>query len=295
MQSLAGVLLMVLTGDAGQGALLAPGAAVDPSLARALQQLQHNRLCTLLQQGSATSLAGACTADRQQQSRVVSPQLTAALDRCCEQALQQVLACWQWGSAANSDAGCSNRSCAGPSDPGMDIGGSYHGRADGAAAGVHAAELGSAAISDAGRNRSAVPELSSSQPLWRGLRRLARHKQSLPAAGISPQGRPASQQLEQQDGFDWSRLLTALQQAAQSAAVCQQLQRLKSQQPPAAYLCPISHELMKEPVVASDGHTYEKQAITEWIQVRMVAVLWIIIYRQLTTLQRCGLLPWTTL
>lgn len=48
VQSLAGVLLMLLTGNAGQGALLAPGAAVDPSLARALQQLQHNRLCRLL-------------------------------------------------------------------------------------------------------------------------------------------------------------------------------------------------------------------------------------------------------
>ncbi|CAG2166909.1 unnamed protein product [Oppiella nova] len=29
--------------------------------------------------------------------------------------------------------------------------------------------------------------------------------------------------------------------------------------------CPITHEIMKEPVVAADGYTYEREAITEWI------------------------------
>lgn len=188
-------------------------------------------------------------------------------DRCCEQVLQQVLACWQWGSAANRGAGCSSRSCAGPSDPGLEHGGNLE-TANSAPAGAHAPELGTATADDAGRGCSAVPKLSSSQRLWQGLQWLARRKRSPPAAGISPQDRPTPQQLERQDGFDWPQLLTALRQVAQSAAVCERLQRVKSQQPPAAYLCPISHELMKEPVVASDGHTYEKQAITEWIQVR---------------------------
>ena len=38
--------------------------------------------------------------------------------------------------------------------------------------------------------------------------------------------------------------------------------------PPAAqdvFLCPITHELMRDPVVALDGHTYERDAITQWI------------------------------
>lgn len=34
---------------------------------------------------------------------------------------------------------------------------------------------------------------------------------------------------------------------------------------PNEYLCPITGGLMLDPVVASDGHTYERQAITEWL------------------------------
>ena len=31
-------------------------------------------------------------------------------------------------------------------------------------------------------------------------------------------------------------------------------------------LCPISHEVMTEPVVAGDGHTYERKNIEEWLR-----------------------------
>lgn len=34
---------------------------------------------------------------------------------------------------------------------------------------------------------------------------------------------------------------------------------------PKHFLCPITHEVLQEPVVASDGFTYEKQAITKWL------------------------------
>ena len=30
--------------------------------------------------------------------------------------------------------------------------------------------------------------------------------------------------------------------------------------------CPISHEIMTDPVVASDGHTYERNNIKEWLR-----------------------------
>lgn len=33
---------------------------------------------------------------------------------------------------------------------------------------------------------------------------------------------------------------------------------------PIEFLCPITHEIMLEPVICSDGFTYEKRAITEW-------------------------------
>jgi hypothetical protein len=34
------------------------------------------------------------------------------------------------------------------------------------------------------------------------------------------------------------------------------------------FICPILHERMKEPVVAADGHTYERQAIEKWMTLR---------------------------
>lgn len=37
---------------------------------------------------------------------------------------------------------------------------------------------------------------------------------------------------------------------------------------PRQLLCPITHELMEEPVIAEDGHTYEKAAIVEWFRNR---------------------------
>lgn len=32
------------------------------------------------------------------------------------------------------------------------------------------------------------------------------------------------------------------------------------------FICPITYELMREPVVAFDGHTYEKSAIEKWLK-----------------------------
>jgi hypothetical protein len=32
------------------------------------------------------------------------------------------------------------------------------------------------------------------------------------------------------------------------------------------YLCPILQEIMTDPVIAADGHTYQRESITAWIQ-----------------------------
>ena len=34
---------------------------------------------------------------------------------------------------------------------------------------------------------------------------------------------------------------------------------------PKDYLCPITLEIMIVPVVAADGHSYEREAIREWL------------------------------
>ena len=36
-------------------------------------------------------------------------------------------------------------------------------------------------------------------------------------------------------------------------------------QVPAQYRCPISQELMEDPVATSDGHTYERREIFRWL------------------------------
>jgi len=33
-----------------------------------------------------------------------------------------------------------------------------------------------------------------------------------------------------------------------------------------AFLCPITHDIMRDPVVCADGHTYERSAIEHWLQ-----------------------------
>ena len=54
--------------------------------------------------------------------------------------------------------------------------------------------------------------------------------------------------------------------AAELAAGQRTLDRLECEAPPAAYCCPITQELMADPVFTSDGHTYERHAIEEWLR-----------------------------
>lgn len=42
--------------------------------------------------------------------------------------------------------------------------------------------------------------------------------------------------------------------------------RLKGMKIRDEFICPITYELMREPVVASDGHTYERNAIEKWLK-----------------------------
>jgi len=37
-------------------------------------------------------------------------------------------------------------------------------------------------------------------------------------------------------------------------------------EPPTEFLCPITLELMEDPVLAADGHTYEREVIVSWLQ-----------------------------
>jgi len=48
-------------------------------------------------------------------------------------------------------------------------------------------------------------------------------------------------------------------------------QRMKGMKIRDEFICPITCELMREPVVASDGHTYEKSAIEKWLKTNNIS------------------------
>ena len=39
----------------------------------------------------------------------------------------------------------------------------------------------------------------------------------------------------------------------------------REEEPPADFICPITTELMSDPVMAADGHSYERSAIERWL------------------------------
>ena len=42
---------------------------------------------------------------------------------------------------------------------------------------------------------------------------------------------------------------------------------------PDEYKCPITYEMMRDPVFAADGHTYERDAISKWLEKRQTSPL----------------------
>ena len=56
-----------------------------------------------------------------------------------------------------------------------------------------------------------------------------------------------------------------LENAKLTAKIEQYQQQLTTCTVPEEYLCPITFEVMEEPVIAEDGHTYEREAIAAWL------------------------------
>ena len=63
-----------------------------------------------------------------------------------------------------------------------------------------------------------------------------------------------------------ARAPTPTAEAATAAA-----RRVTAPEPPDEFVCPISQELMLEPVLATDGHTYERQHIERWFEQRLTS------------------------
>mmetsp|Transcript_60561 Transcript_60561/g.100526 ORF Transcript_60561/g.100526 Transcript_60561/m.100526 type:complete len:393 (-) Transcript_60561:135-1313(-) len=60
--------------------------------------------------------------------------------------------------------------------------------------------------------------------------------------------------------------LTLPRLAAEVASAKDYIGRIEDATPPVAFVCSITQEVMLDPVVTADGHTYERSAITEWLK-----------------------------
>jgi len=60
----------------------------------------------------------------------------------------------------------------------------------------------------------------------------------------------------------------SVQSKAKSAAT-KKVSRKRKRAPdrPASHYCPISHELMTDPVIAPDGHSYDRPMLERWLRV----------------------------
>ena len=53
---------------------------------------------------------------------------------------------------------------------------------------------------------------------------------------------------------------------AEATSTQRQMTAEKEEEVPDAFRCPILFELMRDPVICVDGHTYERSAIEEWLR-----------------------------
>ena len=66
-------------------------------------------------------------------------------------------------------------------------------------------------------------------------------------------------QMKKPEARRFLKLVTARKSAATT---------LPQEQPPSEYTCPISHELMVDPVCTASGQTYERDAISQWLRTK---------------------------
>ncbi|KAK9504366.1 hypothetical protein O3M35_010714 [Rhynocoris fuscipes] len=64
--------------------------------------------------------------------------------------------------------------------------------------------------------------------------------------------------------LDQLNIADEVQRAELSARLEELRKESSGVEPPHEFLCPITHQLMRDPVIANDGHTYERSAIEAW-------------------------------
>jgi ankyrin repeat protein len=127
-------------------------------------------------------------------------------------------------------------------------------RADAAMAELLAAEGHSPMSNSAGGSSGGVS-------MSKKARKRRAKKETQRAAQQSSAGAPAD---EPPPATETPSAASAL--AERTAAV-----HISDEEPPDEFMCPISQELMRDPVFATDGHTYERQHIERWLATKLTS------------------------
>ena len=60
---------------------------------------------------------------------------------------------------------------------------------------------------------------------------------------------------------------------ASSSLAAERPPSVEEEEPPADFVCPITTEVMSDPVMAADGHAYERTAIERWLATKSTSPL----------------------
>lgn len=82
--------------------------------------------------------------------------------------------------------------------------------------------------------------------------------------GISKDSRLGSSSISSTLRYFDKKIEAMLMRIEEFQRLCQDKQSIKY---PAEFYCPLTLDIMKEPVIAADGHSYEKVAIEEWLRI----------------------------
>jgi len=99
--------------------------------------------------------------------------------------------------------------------------------------------------------------------VWKGARRAAAVRLAVAAAAVRLAVTAAAVRLAVAAASVRLALAAASLRLAVAAASVRVAPR--EEEPPADFICPITTELMSDPVMAADGHSYERTAIERWL------------------------------
>ena len=65
----------------------------------------------------------------------------------------------------------------------------------------------------------------------------------------------------------------AAEEQASSSLAAERPPSVEEEEPPDDFVCPITTEVMSDPVMAADGHAYERTAIERWLATKSTSPL----------------------